>query len=106
MTALIWCPFPDEASARAAADRLLSEGLVACANLLPGMVSLFVWHGERGEAAEVGALFKTTGERLDSAIMRIEALHPYETPAILGWCCENASESTRNWLAQTGRIGG
>ena len=102
MTALIWCPFPDETSARATADRLLEEGLIACANLVPGMISLFVWRGEREEACEVGALFKTAGEKLDSAIMRIEALHPYESPAILGWLCDGANESTRAWVTQTG----
>jgi len=106
VTALVWCPFPDEASARTVTDRLLDEGLIACANLFPGMVSLFVWHGERGEAREVGVLFKSAGDRLDSVIQRIEALHPYETPAILGWRCESASESTRAWLEQSGCNGG
>ena len=35
--ALIWCPFPDEDSAAAAASTLLGEGLIACANLLPAI---------------------------------------------------------------------
>ena len=37
MTALIWSPFADEASAAVAASQLLDEGLVACANILPPM---------------------------------------------------------------------
>ena len=98
MTALIWCPFPDEDSASAVASALLDEGLISCANIMPGMQSMFVWQGERGEGREVGVLFKLDHEGLTSAISRIEALHPYETPAILGWKCDAASEATRAWL--------
>lgn len=100
--ALVWCPFPDEASAQAAADALLAEGLVACANLLPPMRSLFVWQGERGEATEVGALFKTTGQLLAQAVARVAKLHPYEAPAVVGWRCDEAAPATLAWLAESG----
>ncbi|MDE1918022.1 MAG: divalent-cation tolerance protein CutA [Sphingomonadales bacterium] len=96
--ALIWCPFPDEASARAVADALLDEGLIACANLLPAMVSLYVWQGARHEDREMGVLMKTNAALLDGAIARLGALHPYETPAILGWHCDAGAPATRDWL--------
>ena len=96
--ALVWCPFGDDASARHVAGRLLDEGLVSCANIFPAVQSLYVWNGERGENAETGVLFKTDSQRLDAAIARIEALHPYETPAILGWLCGSASSATVRWL--------
>jgi len=57
--ALIWCPFPDEASAAEAANALLEARLIACANIVPGVRSLYRWDGERGEAQESAALFKT-----------------------------------------------
>ncbi|MDN8966444.1 divalent cation tolerance protein CutA, partial [Staphylococcus aureus] len=57
--ALIWCPFPDPAAAEAVAGTLLDAGLVACANILPAMRSLYVWQGERHADSEVGVLFKT-----------------------------------------------
>ena len=78
---------------------LLDERLVACANLLPGMLSLYEWKGERAEDDEVGALFKTDAALLDRAIARIGELHPYEQPAILGWKCDAASPQTAEWLA-------
>ena len=100
--ALIWCPFPAVESARAAAEALLDERLVACANLSPQVHSIFVWRGERGEIDECGALFKTTVALLDVAIARLSALHPYEAPAITGWSVQ-ASEQTLAWLAQETR---
>ncbi|MFC3213377.1 divalent-cation tolerance protein CutA [Novosphingobium panipatense] len=97
--ALIWCPFPDETAALAAVDTLLHEGLVACGNLVPGMTSVFIWNGERCTAREVGALFKTTDDRLEEAITRLGQVHPYDEPAVFGWVCDGTAPATLSWLA-------
>ena len=98
MSALIWCPFADEASAVAAANQLLDEGLVACANIFPPMRSLYTWQSERGEAVEIGVLFKTDASALDRATARLAEIHPYETPAVLGWRTDTAARPTAEWL--------
>jgi len=99
MTALIWCPFPDEDSAARAATQLLDEKLIACANILGPMRSLYEWNGARGDARESAALFKTDAALLDAAVARIAALHPYDAPAVLGWRCDAAAPTTAEWLA-------
>lgn len=96
--ALIWCPFPDRDSAANAARTLLDEKLIACANIVPAMLSLFEWNGERGEQEEAGMLLKTDAALLDQAIARLASLHPYELPAIAGWRCDAASAPTIAWL--------
>lgn len=96
--ALIWCPFPDRETARAIAGALLDEGLVACANIIGEVESLFVWQGARDSAAETGVLFKTTAARLDAAVGRLGKLHPYDTPAILGWRADAVWPATLRWL--------
>jgi periplasmic divalent cation tolerance protein len=96
--ALIWCPFADAASAEAAAAQLLDEGLVACANLLPGVRSLYVWHGERGEAEECAVLFKTDAALLDRATARLAEVHPYDEAAVIGWRADAAAPATVTWL--------
>lgn len=97
--ALAWCPFPDESSARDAAGILLDEGLIACANIVPGIVSLYVWNGERGESRECGVILKTDAFLMERLVTRLSALHPYEEPAILAWRCDAAAEGTAAWLA-------
>lgn len=101
--ALIWCPFPDEEQARAAIGALLDERLIACANVVPGMRSLFAWQGGRSCEQECGVLLKTTAERLAAAMDRLEQLHPYDTPAITAWPVM-ATAATRDWLAQETRV--
>ena len=101
--ALIWCPFPDAATAAATARTLLDERLVACANIMPAMLSLFEWNGERGEASEAGALFKTDAALLERAIARLADEHPYDEPAILAWNCDAATPGTAAWLGSLTR---
>jgi periplasmic divalent cation tolerance protein len=98
VSALIWCPFADEDSAAAAAAQLLDERLIACANILPPMRSLYVWQGERGESRECGVLFKTDASLLDRATARLAEIHPYDTPAVLGWRADTAVRPTAEWL--------
>lgn len=97
--ALVWCPFPDGESARAAAGALLDDGLIACANILGSIESHFVWEGARATGNEVGVLFKTIAGRLDDVIERLGELHPYDTPAILGWLVHEAHPATLAWLS-------
>ena len=100
MTAMIYVPFPDRECARAAASQLLEEKLIACANILGEIESLFVWEGQLDSGTEVGVLFKTDATILDQATKRLGELHPYDTPAILGWHCDSAAPPTMNWLAE------
>lgn len=97
--ALIWSPFGDEASARDVAETLLSERLIACANIFPQVASVFRWEGTVQCGQEVGVLFKTTHECLEKAVARLEQLHPYDTPAIMGWPVDAAPRATMGWLA-------
>ena len=101
MTALIYCPFPDEDSAKETGRVLIEEGLIGCINVGPSIYSLFVWNSEIGEGEEVPALIKTDKSLLERAISRLEDLHPYDTPAILGWPCI-AGSATTDWLGQLG----
>ncbi|AKQ41076.1 periplasmic divalent cation tolerance protein [Aurantiacibacter atlanticus] len=98
--ALIWCPFGDEASAREAATVLVEEHLVACANIIPAMTSVFRWEGRIASQDESGVLFKTRKSLLRKAQTRLAQIHPYDSPAILGWEIDRAPAETLGWLAE------
>jgi periplasmic divalent cation tolerance protein len=100
--ALVWCPFPDGESAADVAQILLYERLIACANIMPGMRSLYIWQGEHGDEIEVGVLFKTNQGQLAKLTDRLAELHPYAEPAILGWPCDAATPATAAWLGAVG----
>src|SRR5690606_32764510 len=86
--ALIWCPFANEEDAAGAARILLDEKLIACANIMPAVRSLYEWGGERGDTREVGVLFKTNAALLERTAARLEEVHPYDAPAVIGWAAD------------------
>ena len=78
-------------------------GLESLPSLLRGGVPagtgrLFLWRGAIDTARECGALFKTDASKVDELVARLVALHPYETPAVLGWPCPITSTETREWI--------
>ena len=105
MSALIYCPFPGRGEAVAAANFLLDRKLIACANLLGEVDSIYEWGGERGTAKEIGVLFKTTGQLLNETVGCLEKIHPYDAPAIMGWRCDSVPAETAAWLNELGRGG-
>lgn len=98
MTALIYCPFPDEASAETIGRALIEEGLIGCINIGGPIRSIFAWGGAIDEGTEIPCLLKTSTAKLEQAVARLESLHPYDAPAIMGWRCDVAGAATQAWL--------
>lgn len=98
---LIYTTWPDEPSASQAAEQLLQDRLIACANLLPGAKALYRWEGQMETASEVIAVFKTGAHLAVRTEARLSELHPYETPAILRLNIEpeGSSAAYLAWLA-------
>jgi periplasmic divalent cation tolerance protein len=69
--------------AEALARQLVSARLVACVNLVPGVVSVFAWEGRVDRAEEVLLVAKTSGARLDGLREALRARHPYAVPELL-----------------------
>jgi periplasmic divalent cation tolerance protein len=74
---------PDPEVGRKLARTLLGERLIACANLVPGVISLYRWQGEVQEEGECLVVMKTRTELVPRLVERIPALHPYDLPEVL-----------------------
>jgi periplasmic divalent cation tolerance protein len=95
---LIYCPFTSLEEARQVARILLQEKLVACANILPGITSLYSWEGQIQESVEVILLLKTTQNLSTKVSERLEEMHSYKTPAILVLPLEAANIAFVDWV--------
>jgi periplasmic divalent cation tolerance protein len=89
---------PDARVAQAIADALVAERLAACVQVLDGMTSTYAWQGRVHRDAEVLLLAKTTAGRFDALAVRVDELHPYETPEILGLDVAHALERYAAWV--------
>lgn len=98
---LLYCPTPDPQTAETIANTLLDESLIACANILPGSTSLYVWKGQRERASEALLLLKTSPSRVPQVQKRVLELHPYETPCLLEFRADGASTAFAAWVSDS-----
>ena len=79
---LVYTTVANEDEALLLARTLVGERLVACANLLPRVHSVYRWDGQVEESQEVLLLLKTHRNRQAAVIERIRCCHSYDCPAI------------------------
>jgi periplasmic divalent cation tolerance protein len=90
---------PDLETARTLARDLVSSGTIACANLVPGVESIYRWRGAVEESREVLLVVKTTAARLAELESRVSELHPYEVPELVVLAPEHVAAPYLAWLA-------
>ena len=90
--------FPTAELARMAAEKLVREKLVSCAQVCGTIQSTYTWNGTCETSLETLLLAKTTlslFERLESAV---RANHPYECPQIMALPIVAANADYLDWL--------
>jgi len=95
---LVYATFPSLETAEAEATRLVEAGLAACVNILPGMISIYVWDGQRHRDAEVVMIVKTRRSLADRVVAETRRRHPYDNPALLVLSVEGGSADYIGWL--------
>jgi periplasmic divalent cation tolerance protein len=91
---------PDAACAAFIARTLVSEGLAACVNRVPGVMSTYRWQGAVHDDAEVLLLIKTTAQRLEALRARLLELHPYDVPELIALPIERGHAAYLAWLRE------
>ena len=94
----VYTTYPSVVEAEKAGKTLVENGLAACVNILPGMVSHYWWQGtiERGE--EVVMIIKTRASLADRVCAAVKENHSYTTPAILVLPVEHVDPAYLAWL--------
>lgn len=74
---------PDAQAAERLATTLVEERLVACANVLGDVRSVYRWKGAVETDDEVLVMLKTTEAGFEALRARLVDLHPYDVPEVL-----------------------
>ncbi len=93
----IYTTFPDEETAKRICQELVSNSLIACANLLP-IQSIYKWEDAIEHETEVAALFKTRAELIAVIESTLTELHPYEVPAVIAWPIVSGNPGYLDWI--------
>lgn len=95
---LVYATYPDAEGARSAAERLVSQGLAGCCNILPGMTAIYRWNGAIQHDGECVLIAKTRESLAERLITEAREHHPYTTPAFLVIPVIGGSEPYIAWL--------
>lgn len=93
--------WPDLEKARVAARQLVEERLVACANIVPAIESIYRWQGLIETSAEILIIFKTTADRYSDLETRIRQLHSYEVPEIVALHVAEGLPDYLRWVGES-----
>ncbi len=96
---LVFVTAPDTETAAQLGRTLVEERLAACANILPGLRSIYRWQGAVHDDGEVLMLIKTTDAAQARLTQRILALHPYDTPEVIAVPIVAGADANLRWLA-------
>lgn len=86
------------AEAEGIAKKLLEERLIACANLMPGVTSLYWWEGKIQRDGEVLIVMKTPRRNVAKLLKRVKALHSYKVPEFLALGVREGNPDYVKWV--------
>jgi len=94
---------PDWDTAARIARALVEERLAACANVVPGVRSIYRWQGRVEDEAEVLLVLKTRADRVDALGARLRALHPYALPELVALPAVGGLAGYLDWVREEAR---
>lgn len=97
----ITCPSGKEA--RRIARRLLDGKLIACANVIDSVESIFRWKGRIEKARESLIIMKTARKNLKDIEKTVKRIHSYEVPEIAALPLEWGSGDYLRWIGDSVR---
>lgn len=80
------------------AHHLINDKLIACANIIGPITSLFRWSENAEHAEEYLMLMKSRQDLFDRLTEVVKTIHSYEVPEILALPIVNGSRTYLDWL--------
>jgi periplasmic divalent cation tolerance protein len=79
-------------------EGMVNAKLAACANIIPGIQSIYRWEGKVVKAQEVLLILKSTKPRYRALERAIKAMHTYETPEIIALPVKEGLDRYIEWV--------
>ena len=95
----ITCPKKKEAHKIAAF--LVKKKLVACANVIYNVDSVFTWKGKVTKAKEILIVGKTMNKNVQKIIKSVKKLHSYKIPCVIFFDIKNGNTDFLKWIIKS-----
>ena len=100
---IIFVTAKNKAEAKKIANGLLKDRLIACANIVDGVESLFSWQGKIDHGKEVLMILKTQQKLFKKVAAKVKGLHSYTTPEIIALPIIAGSKDYLKWMDEVTR---
>jgi len=77
---------------------LIEERLAACANIVPGIRSIYRWKGKIYDEQEFLLIIKTRTSLFEAVQKRVKELHSYEVPEIISFPVARGLPQYLEWV--------
>jgi periplasmic divalent cation tolerance protein len=85
--------FPSLEEAKKIASAVITQKLAACCQIIPQLLSIYVWKEKLEETQEVLLRMKTLRSEVPALLSYIEKNHSYKVPELLLFSTESLSQS-------------
>ena len=92
--------FPDRETAQRISNQLVAEKFAACANILPGVESIYRWKEKIETGNETLVFFKLSDDRQPAFQEKLRSLHPYEVPEIIFFPISSGLPEYLRWVSE------
>ena len=95
---LVYCTCPDERVGAELAAYLVERDFARCINVLPGITSIYKWHGEMNSGTEALLLIKCPAEKYPELESALKDRHPYELAEIIAVSIDAGLPEYLDWI--------
>lgn len=106
MHIVIFITCKNKPEAEAIANKLLEEKMIACANIVSGIQSMYWWEGKVNTDQEVLMIIKTRKILFPKIVKTVKNLHSYTVPEIIALPITAGSADYLKWINASTKGGG
>ena len=95
---MVYITARDKKQAQKIGRALVTEHLVACANIFDAVDSLYFWKGRLCDEREAVLIVKTRDTLLNRLVKRVKTLHSYSVPCVVAVPIVGGNKEFLSWV--------
>lgn len=98
MSFLVYMTTDTKEEAHAIAKQLVEENLAACANVFPGVESVYRWEGNVVSSQESVLIVKTSEDKVTELTQKVREMHSYDVPCVISLPIAGGNPEFLSWI--------